>query len=168
MDNSNMKHLRYLTTAGVFAAIIFISTYFLQIKIGNGYIHPGDTFIYLVACILPTPYAAAAAAIGAALSDSLAAPIYIPATLVIKAVLTLFFTYKSVKIINKRNVVAVFLAGITGLTGYFLWEWIWFGLYTAAFDAFWGSLQPIGSGILFVLVGHALDKTNMKKRLKLN
>jgi uncharacterized repeat protein (TIGR04002 family) len=164
-----MKHLRYLTAAGVFAALIFVSTYLLHIPIGSsGYIHPGDTFIYLAACILPTPYAAAAASIGAALSDSLAAPIYIVATLVIKAVLTLFFTYKDEKIVNGRNVIAVFLAGITGLLGYFLWEWIWFGFYPAAINLPLGSLQPIGSGILFVLIGLALDSMNFKKRFKIN
>jgi uncharacterized repeat protein (TIGR04002 family) len=169
MHNSRMNHLRYLTTAGVFAAVIFVSTYLLHIPIGSsGYIHPGDTFIYLSACILPTPYAAVAAAIGAAFSDGLAAPIYIPATLVIKAVLTLFFTYKSEKIINKRSVIAIFLAGITGLLGYFLWEWICFGLYPAALNVPLGSLQPIGSGILFVLIGLSLDRMNFKKRFKIN
>jgi uncharacterized repeat protein (TIGR04002 family) len=171
MDNSNMKHLRYLTTAGVFAALIFVSTYLLHVPtpFNGGYIHPGDTFIYLAACFLPTPYAAAAASIGAALSDTLTpnAMIYVPATIIIKAVMTLFFISRSDTIITRRHIVGIVLAGITGLFGYFIWESAWFGVYFAAVNVPFGAIQPLASGILFVLVGHALDKTNMKKRLRL-
>jgi len=165
MHENRLKSLRYLTTAAVFAALIFVSTYMLHINIGSGgYIHPGDTFIYLAACLLPTPYAAAAGAIGAALSDGLTAYIYVPATLIIKAVMTLFFTSRSEKIITVRNVIAIFLAGITGLLGYFIWESIIFGVGAAAANLPLGSLQPLASGILFVIIGRALDKMNFKKR----
>ena len=169
MHTTRMKHLRYLTTAGIFAALIFVTTYFLHINIpftSGGYIHPGDTLIYLAACMLPMPYAAAAASIGAALSDSLAGPIYIPATLVIKAVLTLFFTRKSKTFLVKRNVIGIFLAGIAGLAGYFLWESICFGVPAALANIPMGSIQPIMSGVFFVLIGFALDKTNFKKRFQ--
>ena len=159
-----------LVTAAVFAAIIFLTTaYLFHIPTGfnGGYIHLGDTFVYLVACILPTPYAMAAASIGAALSDGLTgSAIYVIPTLIIKAILVLYFTSKSSNIINKRNIVALFLAGITGLLGYYLAESIMFHNFIAPlFEIPIGSIQPIASGILFVVVGMSLDKSGLKKRI---
>ena len=171
MQQNRMTNLRCLTTAAVFAAAIFVSTYFLHIPtpLFGGYVHPGDTFIYLAGCFLPTPYAMAAASIGAALSDALTpnAAIYVPATIVIKALLSLYFTSKSEKILTKRHIAGIFLAGITGLAGYFVWESIIFRSVPAAlFNAMFGALQPVMSGIFFVLLGLALDKTNIKRRFK--
>ncbi len=56
---------RLLVSAALFAAIICITiAYFLHIPIGGngGFVHIGDAFIYLAAVLLPTPYAAFAAA----------------------------------------------------------------------------------------------------------
>lgn len=170
MHYSHRSRIRYMTTAAAFAAIIFVTTYFLHINIpfsAGGYIHPGDTFIYLAACLLPTPYAAAAAAIGAAFSDAIAAPIYIPATIVIKAVLTLFFRSSGDRFVNRRNVIALFLAGLTGVAGYFLWETILFGIRTAAINVPLGLVQPVASGILFVIIGAGLDKAGVRRSLRI-
>lgn len=164
------RNLRSLCMAGVFAALIFSATYFLQIRIpfaAGGYIHPGDTFIYLAACFLPTPYAAAAGAIGAALSDAAAAPVYIPATLVIKAALTLFFTNKSDRFLTRRNLLGCVLAGVAGLLGYFIYESFLYGIAAAAVNLPMGSLQPAASALLFLLIARALDTANFKRRFRL-
>lgn len=164
MSNQKLKQLVY---AAVFAAVVFVTTYFLHINtpFNNGYVHPGDAFVYLAACLLPTPYAMAAASIGAAFSDLLASPSYVIPTLIIKAVLTLFFTSKADKILVKRNVIGVFLAGITGLFGYFIAESIMYGMPAAAINALFGAFQPLVSGIVFVLLAAAFDQSNVKKRL---
>ena len=60
------KTIRIVTT-GIFAAMITVMTaYICHIPYGanGGYIHFGDTMIYLAAVFLPRPYALAAAAIG--------------------------------------------------------------------------------------------------------
>ena len=57
--------IKYLTLTGLMAAMITIMTaYICHIPVGvnGGYIHFGDSLIYLAATILPTPYALAAAA----------------------------------------------------------------------------------------------------------
>ena len=97
---SQRENLRQLTTTALFAAAITVMTaYMLHIPLPTGgYIHLGDALIYLAACLLPVPYAAAAAAIGAGLADLLTAPMWVLPTLVIKAVLVLFFTSKSERI----------------------------------------------------------------------
>ncbi len=110
---SQRENLRLLTTTALFAAAITVMTaYMLHIPLPTGgYIHLGDALIYLAACLLPVPYAAAAAAIGAGLADLLTAPMWVLPTLVIKAVLVLFFTSKSERILCPRNWAAVVAAG---------------------------------------------------------
>lgn len=58
---SNQKKLRLLTVTAMFAAAITVTTaYLLHIPIPTGgYVHLGDALIYLAACLLPVPYAAA-------------------------------------------------------------------------------------------------------------
>ena len=75
---SQRENLRLLVTAALFAAAITVMTaYMLHIPIPTGgYIHLGDALIYLAACLLPVPCAAAAAAIGAGLADLLTAPTF--------------------------------------------------------------------------------------------
>ena len=82
------------------AALITVMTAWfchLPVGINGGYIHFGDAVIYLAAAILPRPYALAAAAIGAGLADVLTAPMWAPATIVIKMLLVLPFTNKEAK-----------------------------------------------------------------------
>ena len=102
-----------LTITALFAAAITVMTaYMLHIPIPTGgYIHLGDALIYLAACLLPLPYAAGAAAIGAGLADLLTAPMWVLPTLVIKAIIALFFTRNSDKLLCRRNLAAVVIAG---------------------------------------------------------
>ena len=59
-----------IVLAGLMAAMICLATTFLHINVGtSGYIHLGDTIIYMAAVLLPTPYAVAAASIGGVLAD---------------------------------------------------------------------------------------------------
>ena len=56
------KQLIYVVMAALFAAMITVFTaYVLRIPAGNGYIHLGDSFIFLAASLLPLPYAIVAA-----------------------------------------------------------------------------------------------------------
>ena len=69
--------LRLLTLTGIFAALICLFTaYICHIPVGpnGGYLHFGDTFIYVAASLLPQPYALLAGAIGGGLADLLTAP----------------------------------------------------------------------------------------------
>ena len=91
----SLAKVRRLTAAGVFAALIYVFTAYLHIPTGAGYTHAGDGLIYLAACILPTPYAIAAGAIGGALADGLRGfPVWHHETIRIKDVNALFFSSK--------------------------------------------------------------------------
>ena len=110
--HKNHQFLLQMVLTALFAAAITIMTaYMLHIPIPTGgYIHLGDALIYLAACLLPAPFAAAAAAIGAGLADLLTAPVWVLPTLMIKAVIVLFFTSKGERLLCRRNIAAVVLA----------------------------------------------------------
>ena len=162
------NRVKYLTITGIMAALITLMTaYICHIPVGTngGYVHFGDALIYLGAAILPRPYAFAAAAIGGGLADLLTAPMWIPATVIIKMLIVLPFTSHSSRLITVRNVVAAILAyGISGV-GYFVAEYILF----ETISVFWISMihnlvQSGGSAIFFIVFGMALDKANFKMR----
>lgn len=163
---SHQKMVRMTTTA-LFSAFICITTAFvchIPFGLSGGYVHVGDALIYLAASFLPTPYAMAAGALGGVFADILTAPVWAPATLIIKALLTIPFTCKNNKIINIQNIIAVFLASGISITGYYLAEYLLFGTWAGATASIVSSLiQAIASAILFFVFGYGLDKMNFKR-----
>ncbi|MDE6220527.1 MAG: TIGR04002 family protein [Lachnospiraceae bacterium] len=161
--------LKYLTITGLMAAMITVMTaYICHIPTGinGGYIHFGDSIIYLAAALLPTPYALAAAAIGGGLADLLTSPIWAPATIIIKMLITIPFTNKSAKIITPRNVTACIIAYFISGFSYFVAEYLLFGTGAALIASMSGSLiQSGGSAVFFVIFGLALDRIHAKSRL---
>ena len=70
--------VKRITATAVMAALTTLMTaYIFHIPVGvnGGYVHLGDTMIYLAAAFLPLPYACAAGAIGGGLADLLTAPV---------------------------------------------------------------------------------------------
>lgn len=162
--------MKYLTLTGLLAAMIAIMTaYICHIPIGvnGGYIHFGDSLIYLAAALLPTPYALAAAAIGGGLADLMTAPIWMPATIIIKMLIALPFTSKNAKIINFRNIAAAIIACFVCVLGYFAAECVIFGSFgTALIASMYGNLiQSAGSAVFFAIFGLALDRAHIKGKI---
>ena len=168
--NTQSAKLRYVTLTGLMAAMIALMTaYICHIPTGvnGGYIHFGDSLIYIAATLLPTPYALAAAAIGGGLADLMTAPMWMPATIIIKMLITIPFTNKSAKIITPRNIIATVIAYFISGISYFFAEYVIFGTLSTAFIASMsGSLiQSVGSAVFFIIFGLALDKVHIKSRL---
>lgn len=159
--------LAYMTTAAFFAALSCVTTaYLFHIPFGTsgGYIHIGDAVIYLAATLLPTPYAMLAGGLGGALADLLTAPIWAPATFIIKMLITLPMTFQKSKIINRHNVLGAVSAGIISILGYYVAECIIYGSTTAVLPSMVGNLiQAIGSACVFLILGHALDRVHIKR-----
>ena len=167
-ETVSLSKVRYLTIAGIMAALITIMTaYICHIPVGvnGGYVHFGDSLIYLAAAILPKPYALAAAAIGGGMADLLTAPMWAIATIIIKMLITIPFTNKSSKIITPRNVFAAILAYFISGLSYFVAEYILFGSWSVLLVSMAQSLiQSGGSAVFFVILGLALDKAQVKRR----
>lgn len=170
MQSTNQhKKLTGLITAALLAAAITVMTAYLfhvPIPATGGYIHFGDALIYLAAALLPLPYAIGAAVVGAGLADLLTAPMFLPATVIIKALVVLPFTGKGEGFLCRRNVCAVFLSGAITVVGYYLFEAIFMGNWAAFVASVTGNLvQAAGSGAIFVALGTALDRMQLKRRL---
>ena len=166
--STSLSKVRYLTMTGFMAALITIMTaYICHIPVGmnGGYIHFGDSLIYLAAVLLPRPYALAAAAIGGGMADLLTAPIWAPATIIIKMLIVLPFSNKSTKIVTPRNIFAAVLAYFISGLSYFLAEYILFGSWSVLLISMSQSLiQSGGSAVFFVILGHVLDEAHIKTR----
>lgn len=169
----SQEHLKNLILAALFAAMVYIMTAFVHIPTHQGYVHIGDGIIYLAAALLPTPYAIGSAAIGAGLSDYLSGyPHWVLPTMIIKALTAAVFTNKKETIINKRNLIGIVPAVIICVGGYFvagtLLKWIAGSDISAALvassaDVLSNIIQGVGSSVLFVLLGTALDKSGVKR-----
>lgn len=178
VQKTNYNKVRLLALSGLFAALIYVITAYIHIPTGVGYTHPGDGLIYLAACLLPTPYAVAASAIGGALADGLSGfLIWMPATIIIKAVTALFFSNKTEKIICLRNILGIIPSWIVCVVAYSFYEGIIITMADkksvtwAAIAAAFGqtpayTVQVILSTVLFIALGLALDKMNFKKKLQ--
>ncbi len=164
------KKLKNLTFTALLAAMITVFTaYICHIPVGSngGYIHFGDSLIYIAACLLPWPYAMAAAAIGGGLADILTAPIWAPATIIIKALISIPFTNKSSKIVTARNVISTIIAFVISATGYAIAEAVITQtniLVVLPVSVPGSVIQSGGSAIIFIILGLVLDKMGFKKR----
>lgn len=167
-EHAKKSQITYLALTGIFAALITVMTaYVFHIPVGvnGGYIHFGDSLIYIAATILPTPYAFVAAAIGGGMADLLTAPMWVPATVIIKMLITIPFTNKSGKIVTPRNIIATVIAYIISGFGYFLAEYLLVGTWAVFLVSMSQSLiQSAGSAIFFIVIGKALDNAQIKSR----
>lgn len=162
-----------VTMSAVIAALTAVTTaYIFHIPMtlfgGQGYVHIGDAIIFLGASLLPTGYACAAAALGGALADLLSgAALWAPWTLVIKALIVLCFTAKGATILNKRNYLALFGAVAITVAGYYIAEGFLYGNWITPVYSITGNLiQWVASSILYVVLGLALDKLQLKKQIR--
>ena len=158
------KKLRLLTLSALFSAMIVALTTFIKFPVGNGYVHMGDSIIYLASCILPLPYAASVAAVGGALADALGGyAIYIVPSAIIKITITLPFTSKNDRILTKRNAVMVIPAGVITIVGYFITGLMFFGWSGAVVGLVGDAIQATSNAVLFLVFSAALDKAKIKE-----
>ena len=168
--------LMLLTTTALFTALVTVGTAVIQIPVGNGYAHFGDSIIYLASCFLPGPCAIFAASAGAAIADlATGFAVYAPATIIIKALNALPFVLmriylkrkkKDDKILNWQICLMLVPTTLVTIFGYLIAEYIMFGQEFAFISAFTGGwLQPIGSLAVFIILAAALDKINFKKKV---
>ncbi len=162
------RKIKYMSMTGVFAALITLMTaYICHVPIGanGGYLHLGDAFIYLAAAMLPAPYALAAAGIGGGLADLLTAPAWTPATVIIKMLVASLFTCRGTHFINRRNVAATAGAYLISGVGYYMAEYVLFEKGAVfAVTMVQTIVQSLGSAVVFIVFGLALDRAGMKKR----
>ncbi|MBR5489199.1 MAG: ECF transporter S component [Firmicutes bacterium] len=87
--------IKLMCISGIFTALVFVVTAYLHIPTYNGYVHAGDGFIFLAACLLPMPYAIFVGAAGAMFADVFTGyAIWAPGSMIIKALVAMLFSCK--------------------------------------------------------------------------
>lgn len=175
MKKNVRTNTKALTSAALFAAIIMIFTAYVKVNTGinSGYVHFGDSMIYLAACVLPMPYAAGAAAMGGALADILAgSAVWIPFTAVIKALNTVPFALVYLKSFDKQTgiiciptLIMSIVSGLITIFGYLIAESFLYSFESAVISVPFSIIQSVGSCIVFVCGGKALDCIKFKTKI---
>ena len=129
----------------------------------------GDSFLYLAASILPTPFAIAAGGIGEALSDTLTGSVaYALPTLLIKSAMVWCFSPAGKKIITKRNIAAAMIAGGICIVGYYLTESVIYHSFISPLVEIPANLIQAGaSAAIYLLLGNALDRLKVKDSISI-
>ena len=156
-----------LTLTGIFTALIFVFTAFVHIPSFTGYVHIGDSFLFLAASVLPHSCALYASAAGAALADCLTGfAAWAPGSLIIKGVTVFFFTREESTFLCRRNLLALIPAAVLCIVGYYLYEAFLFGNFAAPVYGMIGNLgqAAVSSGV-YLLAGKLLDRSKVKSRL---
>ena len=169
----NKKSLLKITYTAIFTAIILLATSVIKFStgLGEGYIHLGDSFVYLTACVLPFPYCLVAGALGGALADILSGyAIWAVPTMIIKMLNVIPFAlvcrkYKSSKILSKQTVLMAVVSGIVTIAGYFVAECFLYSVASATLSLIGNTIQAVASGIIFVIIAKAVDKINLKSKI---
>ena len=104
---------------------------------------------------------------GALLADCLTGfAIWAPGSVIIKTAAVLFFSRKSKKIICLRNILALIPAWAFCIGGYYLYEALITGNFVAPVAGIPGYItQSTLSTALFVILGIAMDKLNVKAKI---
>lgn len=164
--------VKNIVLAALLAALIVVALTFFHIPspFGRGMLHFGDAFVYLAGCLLPMPYAMAAAGLGGAMADLLTPyAIWAPATLIIKASIAALFSAKGRRLLTRRNALCTIAAAAVSLVGYYLAELLlyWGSDWKAVFIASMGEnlVQAAASTALFFALTAALDGIRLKDRL---
>lgn len=153
MNNKHDRHIRSIALAGMLAAIITVGILLVRIPVPgtSGYVHVGDAVIYIAAYILPLPYAIAACAIGGALADGLvSAVVYIIPTALTKSLMVLGASC-SIKLLGDKKLgfLVAFIAGaLLNTIGYFVCEWIMFGMAYAVSGVLWNLVQGAAGALI--------------------
>lgn len=169
----NKKTLLNISYTAVFTAIILIAITVIKFStgLGEGYIHFGDCFIYLSACVLPFPYCLIAGALGGALADVLSGfAIWAIPTTIIKALNALPFAIlhkklKTNKVFCKHTVFMVIISSVVTILGYFIAECILYSTASAVLSLVGNTIQAAASGVIFIIIAKATDKFNLKSKL---
>lgn len=172
------KHVYHIALTAVLAALTTAMILVFFIPVGEGRMHFGDTIILLAAVLLPTPYAMLVGAIGGGMANLLGgAVLWSPATVIIKAAITMPFSAKQDKLVTKRNLFSLLPYAVITIVGYALYQLLLITLgvgqfaglvWTVVFTNVLGDLVQIaGSSVLFIILAKVLEKVKFKQRIGL-
>lgn len=173
MDN---KKLIRLVLAALFAALVFVGTFYLHVTLPYGYFNFGDAFLLLAAWIVGGWYGAAAGGIGAAIADlALGYTMYAPVTLVLKALMALLaavIAHTAARRGKALGIAGLWLgaaaAELLMVGGYYVFEGCLYGFGAALASVPGNLLQGAAAVVTAGIVMSILQSTDAVKRLGLS
>ncbi len=168
MKRTENRKIQMMCLTGVLLALVLVFTAYLHVPLYSGYVHVGDAFLYLAACLLPHSYAIVAGAGGALLADVLGGyAVWAPGSAAIKVFMVLCFSWKGSRVCSRRNLLALFPAAFVCAGGYYLYGGIIAGNFVAPLVELPGNaLQSVCSSIVFVVLAKCADKFGIKRMLE--
>lgn len=152
---------RELTLMGLLVAVVFVMTYYIQIKlpvaVNGGLIHMGNVALFTVALVLGKKRGAMAGAFGMTLFDILSGwGAWAPYTFVVRGVMGFIIGGVSdLKDSNGKNMLynglAIGLGSIWMIAGYYVSEVMMYGNWTAPMTSIPGNLIQLGIGAVVAI-----------------
>ncbi|MEA1975486.1 MAG: ECF transporter S component [Bacillota bacterium] len=154
---SNSK-TRKIVIVALFTALVAVATMAIKIPTINGYIHLGDTMVYLCGIFLGPIYGPIAAGVGSFLADILSGyAIWSMPSLLIKALDALVFGLIFKKVIFEnvtaeslvvKYVLSLLIGGSIMVAGYFVTSVVIYSYAGALSSVIPNIVQAIGGGII--------------------
>lgn len=167
------QSIKKLIFASLFTALTCAATMFIKFPTAIGYVNAGDAVVLLGAFLLGPWWGALAAGLGSGLADLLAGyAMYVPGTLVIKALMALLAGFLLTRLGLKRPNPAAVLAGCIAealmVAGYLAYESFILGYGAAALGSVpFNILQGVfGAAAGAALFGAVVKTPYVKQYLK--
>jgi len=163
----------HIVFAGLFIAIVFVATYFIQIPttgISGGLIHLGNIAMFSIALKYGKKYGALSGGIGMMMFDLFSAWfVWAPATLIVRGVMGYIIGFLSQDKKGQgsniyKNVFAIIIGSVVMLSGYFVFEAVILGVGWAAIGGVPGNLIQLAIGLIALVLVPFLP--NMKSEEK--
>lgn len=135
---NTLNKTKTLTLTGLMTAAVTVATIAIMIPVPNtgGYIHAGDSMVFLSVLVLGWKYGAMAAGVGSALADILSGYAqWAPSTLIIKTLMAVLMGLAIEKAMKSRRNTAI-VAGATAVT------WLIFNFLTVLIVKNTASANP--------------------------
>lgn len=155
MEESKVK---FLTVTAIGIALVYVFTAFINVRLpiaaAGGLIHLGNVPLFIFAILFGKKTGAVAGGVGMALFDLLSGwGAWAPFTLVIVGLMGFEIGWISEKKQGYLwNVLAIILAGVIKIVGYYIAEGIIYGNWAAPVASIPGNLVQIGVAAVIVLI----------------
>ena len=167
MRNPSGERVVNTVMMGLMTCLVIVATMFIKIPIPmtQGYVHLGDSMIFLSVLILGKKNGSIAAGVGSAMGDVLGGyAVWAPWTLVIKFIMAWILGAFVERFEKKGEIAGMVIAGAEMTAGYYVASSVMYGSWIVTLaDIPWNIGQFVVGMGLALMLSAALNKTPAKK-----
>lgn len=160
---------RKIVVSSLLVALTTVLTMFVKIPLSAfGYVHLGDTIIFLACYLLKPKYSFAVAGLGSALADVILGYfVYAPVTFAVKIAVALCFSFIIyAKPTLLRQIIGVVLSSLIIAFGYFLFEGFMYGFAPSLYNVPFNLAQGGVCGAIGILLIKICDRVKPLKEFR--